>query len=384
MAIYIATISLVYHLITQTIMKHRLALFFIALLSCLSISAQKFELDPLWGDSIECMVASKTDSLWKISEPIQSVKFPKGMEIESCGKANGYYVAFKKDGASYMAYMGDLKFSADNSEGTVNPLSEDTVKKHSALGHFYATYTPAVLVLILMGMILATFFVARKSSPAVPLALKVIPVCMLLISIIEVVGYKVLGGDMFWWCDNDRYGFFGSLFRVIPFGAVVALQFYTFKMFETLIFSDVPAEKKGKLSLKPAMVSLAACLPVLIAYAMIVQLWLGWQGMISDAIMFILFLGTLVSGIAISVKKNAEALGAGKGLIVTIFSVIYLVGLLIAAWGVIIVLLKIILQVLMVIAGILALSALAQRTYYKGSDGHVYAESGFENLHRVD
>ena len=129
-------------------MKHRLAFFFIALLSCLSISAQKFELDPLWGDSIECMVASKPDSLWKISEPIQSVKFPKGMEIESCGKANGYYVAFKKDGASYMAYMGDLKFSADNPEDTVNPLSEDTVKKHSALGHFYATYTPAVLVLI--------------------------------------------------------------------------------------------------------------------------------------------------------------------------------------------------------------------------------------------
>lgn len=365
-------------------MKHRLAFFFIALLSCLSISAQKFELDPLWGDSIECMVASKPDSLWKISEPIQSVKFPKGMEIESCGKANGYYVAFKKDGASYMTYMGDLKFSADNPEGTVNPLSEDTVKKHSALGHFYATYTPAVLVLILMGMILATFFVARKSSPAVPLALKVIPVCMLLISIIEVIGYKVLGGDMFWWCDNDRYGFFGSLFRVIPFGAVVALQFYTFKMFETLIFADVPAEEKGKLSLKPAMVSLAACLPVLIAYAMIVQLWLGWQGMVSDAIMFILFVGTLVSGIAISVKKNAEALGAGKGLIVTIFSVIYLVGLLIAAWGVIIVLLKIILQVLMVIAGIIALSVLAQRTYYKGSDGHIYAESGFENLHRVD
>lgn len=137
---------------------------------------------------------------------------------------------------------------------------------------------------------------------------------------------------------------------------MVALQFYTFKMFETLIFADVPAEEKGKFSLKPAMVSLAACLPVLIAYAMIVQLWLGWQGMVSDAIMFILFLGTLVSGIAISVKKNTEVLGAGKGLIVTIFSVIYLVGLLIAAWGVIIVLLKIILQVLMVIAGIIALS----------------------------
>lgn len=51
--------------------------------------------------------------------------------------------------------------------------------------------------------------------------------------------------------------------------------------------------------------------------------------------------------------------------------------LLIAAWGVIIVLLKIILQVLMVIAGIFALSVLAQRTYYKGSDGHVYAESGY-------
>lgn len=96
MAIYIASISLVYHLIITNYHETSFSFFFIALLSCLSISAQKFELDPLWGDSIECMVASKPDSLWKISEPIQSVKFPKGMEIESCGKANGYYVAFKR------------------------------------------------------------------------------------------------------------------------------------------------------------------------------------------------------------------------------------------------------------------------------------------------
>ncbi len=106
----------------------------------------------------------------------------------------------------------------------------------------------------------------------------------------------------------------------------MALQFYTFKMFETLIFADVPAEEKGKLSLKPAMVSLAACLPVLIAYASdrAVVAWMARDGKRRHHVHP--FLGHFVSGIAISVKKNAEALGAGKGLIVTIFSVIYLVG----------------------------------------------------------
>lgn len=376
--------TLAYHFnYINKIMKHRLTLFIVALLCSLSISAQKFVLDPLWGDSVDCLVAVKTDSIWKEVVPIQKVSFAKGLEIESCGKANGHYVAFLSSNKTFMVYMGNLKFSSDNPEGTVNPLSDNEVKKHSALGHFYATYMPAVLVLILMGVILVVFFVARKMPRVNSLALIIIPICMVLASIIEVVGYKTLGGDMFWWCDNDRYGFFGSLFRVIPFGVVVALQFYTFKMFETLVFADAPEKHERKLSLKPALLSLAACLPVLIAYAMIVQLWLGWKGVVSDAVMGVLFLTTLLAGIIVSAKKNTEVLGAGKGLIVTVFTIVYLVGLLIAAWGVIIVLLKIILQVLMVIAAIFALSVLAQRTYYKGSDGHVYAESGFESLHRV-
>uniref|UniRef100_UPI004055F21C hypothetical protein n=1 Tax=Alistipes sp. TaxID=1872444 RepID=UPI004055F21C len=51
-----------------------------------------------------------------------------------------------------------------------------------------------------------------------------IPVLILLISLMEIVGFLSVKGDMFWWCDYDTYGFFGSLLRVIPFIAVVWMQ----------------------------------------------------------------------------------------------------------------------------------------------------------------
>lgn len=76
-------------------MKHRIFILLITLLSSLSISAQKFVLDPLFGDSVKCSVAVKADTVWKLAEPLQHVSLEKGLEIESCGKtSNSFYVAF--------------------------------------------------------------------------------------------------------------------------------------------------------------------------------------------------------------------------------------------------------------------------------------------------
>ena len=102
-------------------MKHRIFILLITLLSSLSISAQKFVLDPLFGDSVKCSVAIKADTVWKLAEPLQHVSLEKGLEIESCGKtSNSFYVAFNHDGKTYMVSHDALKFSANGADYAVS------------------------------------------------------------------------------------------------------------------------------------------------------------------------------------------------------------------------------------------------------------------------
>ena len=63
-------------------MKHRIFILLITLLSSRSISAQKFVLDPLFGDSVKCSVAVKADTVWKLAEPLQHVSLYKNGKYE--------------------------------------------------------------------------------------------------------------------------------------------------------------------------------------------------------------------------------------------------------------------------------------------------------------
>lgn len=347
-----------------------------------SVSAQNFLLDPLFEDSAKCIVAAKPDTVWQPAEPYKEVMFPKGMEIESCGPAHSSYIAFEHEGKHYVVFKPSVKFSENNPEGTVNPLSEEQIMRHGKTGHFYATYAPAVMVVLLLILVLLSYGLTLVSKKLAPIALVVMSLSLLLVTVFEVVGLWTLGSDAFWWCDSDKFGFFGALFRLIPFAMVVALQFYSIKLFERVLFIDSPEETDSKISLKPAAIGLVAFLPIMFAYFAIVQQWIGWQGKASDTVVGILAFGTLVIGILISFRKNISTMGAFKGFAISLFSIIYLLGLLAAIWGMIVVLFKLIIQVIMVIGAIVILAMLTKKTYYRGSDGHIYSETGVGGMRR--
>lgn len=340
-----------------------------------SASAQKFLLDPLFEDSVKCIVAAKPDTVWQPADPYKEVMFPKGMEIESCGPAHGSYIAFEHEGKHYVVFKPSVKFSENNPEGTVNPLPEKQISRHGKTGHFYATYTPSVMVVLLLILVLLSYGLTLVSKKLAPIALVVMSLSLLLVAVFEVVGLWTLGSDAFWWCDSDKFGFFGALFRLIPFAMVVALQLYSIMLFERVLFINSPEETDRKISLKPAVIGLVAFLPIMLAYFAIVQQWIGWQGKASDTVMGILAFGTLVIGILISFRKNISTMGAFKGFAVSFFSIVYLLGLLVAIWGVIVVLIKLIIQVIMVIAAIIAIAVLGEGRVYKGRDGHIYRDN---------
>ena len=367
-------------------MKHRIFILLIMLLSSMSISAQKFVLDPLFGDSVKCNVAVKADTVWKLAEPLQYVTLEKGLEIESCGKtSHSFYVAFKHNGKTYMVSKDMLKFSANNEDGSENPLSDEIVKKHSATGHFYATYIPLVMMGVLTVFTFLLYKLYNKNKKLRRYVIKALPASMALLAIIEIVGFWYMGGDFFWWCDKERFGFFGSLLRMLPMVLIMLYQILSFNLFENVLFDEEDHVETTRLSIFPAAIGLLACIPVVIAYFVIVQWWLGWKGGLCDGIGLILFLLTLVGGIYIAYRRNLELLGKKQAFAATIFTVIYVIGIMIAIWGVILMLFRLLFEVIMFAVAMYYCRPIFQVRLYRGSDGHTYSKSDFETTYtRVD
>ena len=233
------------------------------------------------------------------------------------------------------------------------------------------------MMLLVMGAaaVIALLYFKCGMKSLRTIVLIVMPAAILIFSLIEIYGYIKFGGDIFWWCEYERYGFFGSLFRVFPFAAMVAAQVFSIKLYEKVLFegNDDPDDDNRKISLKPAAWSLALCIPVLIVIILI----LGSMDLENTILMDILgvggFLVTLGVGLVISFRRNVKNFGAVSGLWVTIFSIVYIIGCIISAIAMITLIVQIIWQILVVVGTIIILMMLGyRRRVYR--DGRVYEE----------
>lgn len=363
----------------------RLIILLLLVLASININAQRYAVDPLFSDSAEMYVAVKAGTAWKRSNDIRPVMIAKGTLVDSCGNSDSQaslIVSYK--GKAYCMHKDNLKFSEENAAEVATPFSAKHAKRHSSFGYFFASTTPIYIVCILFAVSFVLCWIARKTEALRIVALIVITFSILAVTTLELAGYYFLGGDVFWFCDYDRYGFFGSLWRVIPFILVVAYQIMSIFQFESCLFPDDPAFNGKEMSVKPAFISIAACIPVTIGFLIINQLVLKLDSKVNDIITIAIFLITLLSGVLYTLKLNIQRLGIGLGILLTLFTLFYIIGCLVALGGLIVVLVQLIIQVLMVVGAIIMFLLLGKDRYYRGSDGHIYVESGLGGPRRVD
>ena len=89
---------------------------------------------------------------------------------------------------------------------------------------------------------------------------------------IEINAWLALQSDMFWWCDMDRYGFWGSALRVFPFLLVLVSQIMCYKLYKMLIF-DKQKPETGQISILPMAVSFVVSIPVIFIVLLICALF---------------------------------------------------------------------------------------------------------------
>jgi len=349
-------------------------------LGVLSANAQKYTVDLLFStDSASVYNIVRSEKSSQEVPGVIAFKIPNGEEITLTRTLDGNpsIGALTRDGAEYCINGSNLVFSEDNPEGTPN-LFPDLRKegKHTFIEHFFTTMTPYCIIAILFIAAIAFAFLGRMDAFRT-VSLIGMPLCILLASILEIWGFAVLGKNVFWWCDYDTYGFFGSLFRAIPYVLFVAFQVYSIKLYEKILFADDPNKE---ISIKPMAISMGACIPATLAAAILCAIF--WRSA-TDYISLVVFLLTLGIGTVISCRRNVQAAGAFNGTMLTAFAAVYIIGGLIAVWGLIVVIFRLILQILMIIAGII-LIAVVGTTRYKDSRGNVYEEDGFGNIRRIN
>lgn len=356
--------------------------FFLLLLMMLSLSttwAQKWIIDPVVNDSLRCMQVAMKDTLWKAVDASSYVWIPRGTVVDSIAGNNASDIVFIYNGKHYQTFKKHLRWSDENPDSVQHYQGAWDARSHSDLGHWCATPTPIKLILIIFAITAIVGWVGASWKPMRKVAIVVVPLGILSASLLELFMYYMLGNDAFWWCDYDRYGFFGSLGRLIPFALAVAYQVYSIYQFDDVMFP----ESGLQISVKPAAIAIGAVVPVFFLYLIIFAAWLGYRG---DGLGYgavAVILGMLIIGIGWALAKNIKAMGKIGGIVATIFSIIYIIACLMSLVAIIYLIIRLIVQIMIAIGAIAMISFMGSK-FVRGSDGHVYKDNGIFGYERVD
>lgn len=344
-------------------MKRVVMLICLLTISTFMLSAQKYIVDDNFLDSVKIYKIAIADP--KTGDETlgeTAFKMAMGQEVNVTRLLKGHtgYGAIEVDGREFGVQSKYLLFSEDNPEGTEDIFgnTRDRVN-HSWSGKFFASFTPYAIISLFFILAIAFMLLGFKSAAIRRLALYVVPACILIASLMEVWAYKTLGTDAFWWCSMDNYGFFGSLFRAIPFCIFVAFQLYSVKLYERMLLADKDSDEK--LSIKPMAISLAVCLPLTLVIVFGLAA-LDFNPTLRDILSVVAFFVSLGLGVLISLRMNIKTLGTVAGVAFTIFGIIYILASIVAIIGLVIVIFKIIVQILIIGAAILGLTFAMQRS----------------------
>ncbi len=320
-----------------------LLLLFCAMIMPADISAQLYVTDDCFSDSVSVYnIATAKDG----SEMTGTVAFklPVGVTVkaERLLTNNKADCQVTIDGKKYAMFCNSLILSNENPEGTESLFGEDTYAGHTPMGRFFATMTPYWIILILFAAAFLLTELGFRKWKFTKSAIVIVPILMMAAAILEALAYWTWGNNVFFWCDQDTYGFWGSIFRALPFIFFACFQVFSIIYYKILIRDVRPG---AKLKIKPIVIGIAGCIPVAIVAAIVLS-FVGIRGAKADMICSIIFLATLIGGVTVCAMRNIRELGLFAGLAFTVFATIYALGTVIAVWGVLVLLFKMILQVI--------------------------------------
>ena len=299
----------------------------IMMLSAWQASGQRYVADPSKRDSVtlnQIQIISGKEAVG-----IEAFSIATGDTVSVLRRVEDFpdYGVIKVDGKEYaISIFGNLCFIDD--EEVEDPWETKTARWRTPDGRLYSTLTPYQYIVGLVLGSLLLMLVGLKLKLVRLIALILVPLMIALACYLEVRGYLALGTRMFWWCDSEIYGFWGSVLRVLPFGFVILAQLASFPLYGRLVARD----RSPMGGLKPMAVSFLIAIPVIFIVCLVLGL-LHVSNSTLQMIAGIILIAIIGLGSMSTIVLNIKSYGFFKGLWLTIFGVVYIVGAMIAVFG---------------------------------------------------
>lgn len=329
-----------------------------------SDSTSLYPFDPKWntdgsvhlGDKVG-MLPNGTEVLIAPNDTVVDYVYFKSVRKDKEIYAGAAAVNY--NGKKYLVAADDLVMGDNNPAGVRDFINHEE-NYHTQLGHWYSTYTPYIYILVLM--ILTTIFasLAQKSNW---LAIFV-PILMLGALIIEIFAVKTLSSDALWWIDPDLYPMGKVILRLIMFGAVVVMQIFSIRLFRNAV--------GGELSFKGPLIGIIVAVAIFIVSFIVAMFWRHSAESIVNTGLILGGISILI-GILVTAIKNIKQIGFIAGLALSIFAIVYCVGLLIAVVMLVIGIITAFLEMIVMIGGgilvMIIMSKIVPSREYTRSDG---------------
>lgn len=301
------------------------------------VSAQQYVVDPFMVDSVPVSELMPNNVPGKPNNVPgkEAFKIAKGDTVQILGKLKDFPASgiVKIDGKKYaIRVKACLQFIDE--EGVEDPWDTLSADWRTPKGRLYSTLTPYLWIIYLVGGAIVLMLLSLWLKFLKPVALLLVPLAIGYACYLEISAWLALGADMFWWCDNDYYGFWGSVLRLIPFLFVLTVQLGSFLLYDQLL-----TEKKEDYSATGGLVPMGISFLIVIPILLIVLLILAIFHVSKDVQNIT---GTCIAIVTIGIGSistftlNIKGLGFFKGIWTTMFSAIYIVGAMIAVLGLVI------------------------------------------------
>ena len=285
----------------------------------------------------------------------------KGKEYED------HMIAVTYNGSRYLVSSRDLKLSPNDTSGITDFLNQKK-SQHEGLGPWYYTYTPYILIFILL--VLATLFAALSRGGAFTAVL--VPLLLLAAILIEVWGVICLGQDMLWWVDKDQFPMSRVIVRLILFAAALVMQVFSIRLYKNAMSDGALDELNVRRPLVSAIIGAGLLLGCVIV-SLLFRKSLDAQKMLNIGL---ILLGISVAiGLVSTAVQNIRAVGAVGGIAFTLFAIIYGVGFIVALVMIIIGIVNAFMETIVTIGGgalvLYIMSHFVPTRTYTRSDGTV-------------
>lgn len=275
-----------------------------------------------------------------------------------------HVVAVTYDGTQYLVADSDLMLSPNDTSGKSDFINK-TKNRHEGWAHWYCTYTPYIIILVLL--VLATVLAAISYGEIVYTIL--VPLLLLAAIFLEVMGVLLLGSDMLWWVDKDHFAMGIVIFRLILFAVAIVLQIFSIRLYKNSLADDADDLNVRR----PIISAVIGAVLFLVCILLNILFKKTFDGQLMFHIGLILLGISLLIGIIITAVQNCRAIGFWGGLAFTLFAIIYGIGFIVAVTMLIIGVVNAFMEMIVTIGGaiivLIVMSKIVPSRSYTRSDG---------------